>query len=501
MSIGEPNNVVPWPSAGPDMDDEVLDRQEHYKHEAQAGAHFQDADLTRRWAEEDPEGNDYEPLIEGILGKGKIAVMVGSPGVGKTFVALHLSDCVARGIPFFGRQTARSPVYYMAMEDGGDEFQWRCDAIMKVRAGVHLHRRMRVLYGEEINLGIKANDARRIIDAMKKDTTEIGEPFGLVVVDTLSMVMPGADENSSAPMTRLVANMKTIAHETGAAVLILHHPSSNDQNRPRGHSSLLGATSTVIAVKREGPGNQQLSIDVTKNRNGPNATFRALLRQVQLNKRISSGQPITSLVVDEMLDEGTGATEGGGARLTPRTEQAYAVLYNMATKLTADGDLPPGCIKKATFTAELKRQGVIRSDAKDPDRTVREIVGSLNRAGLTSEQTGANGPFLWLRNDPKSDVNPCAPEEALPPPELQSDRSKGGGIENPIKSMDGGTGGKAEEDLAPPPGTSGGASRSPPLGGPALPSAPAQPQSEVKESGMPGGSLGRGPNQEDDDLW
>ena len=251
-----------------------------------------DEDLNRRWAEDEPEGDASEPLVEGILGRGKLALIIGEPGVGKTFMALHLVDCLLRGNPFFGCQTTKSPVIYAALEDGGQEFQWRVWAIIKDRAGKQINRRLRVAYDEVIALNKGDVDARRIIATMQDDAKEIGEPFGLVVVDTLNMVMPDADENASGPMSRLIANMKLISHETGAAVLALHHPSQSNPERPRGHGSLLGAVSTVISVTREGAESGVLKVAVSKNRNGPRMAFRAKLRAVQVGRHEKTGSPI-----------------------------------------------------------------------------------------------------------------------------------------------------------------------------------------------------------------
>ena len=72
-----------------------------------------------------------------------------------------------------------------------------------------------------------------------------------VCIDTLNRSLVGS-ESSDEDMAAYVRAADAIRGAFDCAVPIIHHCGHN-ADRPRGHSSLLGAADVQIAVKREGP--------------------------------------------------------------------------------------------------------------------------------------------------------------------------------------------------------------------------------------------------------
>src|SRR5690606_28105123 len=70
----------------------------------------------------------------------------------------------------------------------------------------------------------------------------------LIVIDTLSRVMAGGDENGPVDMTAFIKNVDRIRHATGAHIMIVHHTGKDVAKGARGHSSLRAATDTEIEV-------------------------------------------------------------------------------------------------------------------------------------------------------------------------------------------------------------------------------------------------------------
>jgi RecA-family ATPase len=63
----------------------------------------------------------------------------------------------------------------------------------------------------------------------------------LIVLDTLSRLMAGGDENSPGDMGAFIVNVTRLRHETKAHVAIVHHGTkASNGTTPRGHSSLTG---------------------------------------------------------------------------------------------------------------------------------------------------------------------------------------------------------------------------------------------------------------------
>ena len=70
---------------------------------------------------------DPEFMIEGVLPEGALAILFGTPEVGKTFLALDLALHIALGIKWCGREVKRGNVLYLIAE-GAPGFKLRLAA-------------------------------------------------------------------------------------------------------------------------------------------------------------------------------------------------------------------------------------------------------------------------------------------------------------------------------------------------------------------------------------
>ena len=131
--------------------------------------------------------NSDRSLIGGLVERGTLALLVGAPGTGKTFLSIHLGLCVAQGIPFFGRDTVKTAVLYIATEAGSSICKriLAYDGIPKdipfavVTSGLVL--------GEGGSVGL-------LLEAIAKAEEETGIKFGLVIIDTLARALAGKDK-------------------------------------------------------------------------------------------------------------------------------------------------------------------------------------------------------------------------------------------------------------------------------------------------------------------
>jgi RecA-family ATPase len=57
-------------------------------------------------------------LVGGLINKGEVSVMVGPPGVGKTWLSIHLAIRITEGRPFMGREVEKGGVAIFAAEAG-----------------------------------------------------------------------------------------------------------------------------------------------------------------------------------------------------------------------------------------------------------------------------------------------------------------------------------------------------------------------------------------------
>lgn len=223
---------------------------------------------------------DPDWLIQDILAEDGICAVVGSSKAGKSFFAIELAFCVARGEPFFGYETKKSPVAYLCFEGQG-RFKYRFFAWEKE-------------HNEQApdNLFIKYD--YEFFNLAGKDIAKLFPNGCLTIVDTLSAAAPKIEENGSG-MKEIVEKAKEISTATGGAVLIIHHMGKDEKLGSRGHSSFPAGIDTEITIIRKG---DSRNWKVTKNRDGEEGiTGNFTLRKIQVGVD-KKGRPITSCVIE-----------------------------------------------------------------------------------------------------------------------------------------------------------------------------------------------------------
>lgn len=184
-----------------------------------------------------------EPLIGGWLDLDSLAVMYGRPKSGKTFVALDLSLCVATGSWWHGHEVVKGTVLYIAAEG-------RRGAGTRVAAWLERNHLYDVPPGFHLEAMAPNLLDTLTVDALGALVHELAPV--LVVVDTLSRVTPGGNENAPQDMGRFIAAVDEIRRRCGACILVIHHSGKDTAQGARGHSSLLGAVDFEFEVKNAG---------------------------------------------------------------------------------------------------------------------------------------------------------------------------------------------------------------------------------------------------------
>ena len=92
------------------------------------------------------------------------------------------------------------------------------------------------------------------VDRLLEDIeAEFPEGIRLIVVDTLARCFVGGDENSAQDMGQFIDGVDKLRKETGAAVVILHHPVKRQRKggaNERGSGALRGAADTMITLAK-----------------------------------------------------------------------------------------------------------------------------------------------------------------------------------------------------------------------------------------------------------
>jgi energy-coupling factor transporter ATP-binding protein EcfA2 len=332
-------------------------------------------------------GDGY--LIKHLLGSTAMAVLYGESGSGKTFFALHLAMCVAAGTEFFGRRVREAGVVYVAAEAGrGIE-----NRVVAVKLSRRFPKTMPfAAITTAINLCTDTADLERLIAAI--NGADIGAAVELIVIDTLSRVMAGGNENQPDDMGALVRNLDRLRSETGAAVIVVHHTGKDTSRGARGHSLLRASTDTEIEITRDET-TKVCTARVTKQREyATDGTLSFSLRQIELGTD-QDDEAVTSCVIEAV--EGAATPQRKPAKLTGGAKVGYEQLKNCmadsATDIPPSNHVPKGAkdVTLDQWKNFLEKAGVINPEG-NPREQFKRIRVTLQSGGYI----GVWSDFVWL---------------------------------------------------------------------------------------------------------
>jgi hypothetical protein len=176
---------------------------------------------------------------------------------------------------------------YFAME-GGSGIAKRLVAYGREKGGAD---GLYVIRGLAAVTGPKARDVSRIIKVYRKLLAETGMPPGMIAIDTVAKALGGNDEDKAEFMSAFTAALERIKSETGATVVIVHHPGKDESKGMRGSSALLAATESTFKVSKG------VVVAEKERDHGKPPPFRYTLRKVVLGTNVY-GDEVSSCVVD-----------------------------------------------------------------------------------------------------------------------------------------------------------------------------------------------------------
>lgn len=181
-------------------------------------------------------------LLQDMLPVG-FNVLFGPSNVGKSFLALDWSLCIAAGLPWYGQVTTQGPVLYIAAEGVAGIYR-------RVKAWIHARNQPAP---DQIRFIAGAANFLDASDVQRATTTiaSMADPPRLIVVDTMARCMVGGDENSAKDVGRFIAATDELGAICNAARLIVHHTGKDGEDE-RGSSALRGAADAMLALKPDG---------------------------------------------------------------------------------------------------------------------------------------------------------------------------------------------------------------------------------------------------------
>jgi hypothetical protein len=186
-------------------------------------------------------------LWPGVIPLGKVTMIVGDPGLGKSLLTLDMAARVSRGVPWpDGTPCQIGEVLLLSAEDdAADTIRPRLDAADALPSMIQLIKAVRE--------GKKDRSFDLEADAAKLATV-ITDATRLIIIDPITAYLGRIDSHVTADVRRLLAPLAELAARRGVAIVAVSHLNKSSGPaiyRTTGSLAFVAAARAVWAVGRD----------------------------------------------------------------------------------------------------------------------------------------------------------------------------------------------------------------------------------------------------------
>jgi len=339
-----------------------------------------------RWADLDAVTVRQDWLIEDMMFCGDVGMVYGASGSGKSFLMTHAGLCIARGAPFLGHATRKGSVIYQAGEGGKG-------LVKRLRAHKQEFRVTEdvpfILLPARVDLFSQDGDEQAFIEECQAWQRVLPEPLSLIVIDTFSTASPGANENASEDMSRLIKAGEAISKATGSALMWVHHKNAAG-DRERGHTSLRANIDTAIEVTRDEE-TKTRTAKLAKLKDGDDGLKLTFDLQPVTVGAYDDGKPITSCVVVPAQAE---TERAGRRRPLPRGQQRF--LKTLDSAIAQFGGVVPGSDLYGVQYHAFRDLFITMCGQGMTPAAVRQTLSRDGNDLWLSDMIGRDDHWLWI---------------------------------------------------------------------------------------------------------
>jgi putative DNA primase/helicase len=177
--------------------------------------------IMRTFSEIKPEVLKW--LWPGRIPLGKLTLLIGDPGLGKSLVTINIAARISRGsnFPDGERCEVGDVIFLSAEDDAADTIRPRLDAAGADVARIHTLEGMRVTLADN-SIAERAFNLETGIATLEDAIARIPS-VRLIIIDPISAYLGGADSNTNAEVRGLLSPLATLAAKYGVAVLCVTH--------------------------------------------------------------------------------------------------------------------------------------------------------------------------------------------------------------------------------------------------------------------------------------
>jgi len=195
-------------------------------------------------------------LWDGVIADGKLNLLAGKSGVGKTSLLCNFAATVSRGGVFPGQKQPcrKGRVIFLTGEDGISD-----TIVSRLRLSCAEMSNVEIL-SENVGKRDEHFNVHEHLGELESEVHQMGD-VALIIIDPITTFMGiNADTNQVGVVRPVCTKLKVLAERTGAGVIILNHLGKNSkasmQDRILGSSAWVAAPrSVMIAMEHEEHGN------------------------------------------------------------------------------------------------------------------------------------------------------------------------------------------------------------------------------------------------------
>lgn len=327
-----------------------------------------------------------EWVFEDYLPLGALILIAGKPKEGKTTLVYELLVNVAKGSPFLGRHTRKSHVLLLAVEEHQRDVRTRLYALGAAELdGLFVHTG---------SLSQSPALLAQLLSFVREHEVK------LIVIDTLAAFWQIENENDASEMTKVVKPLLSLARESGACVLLIHHARKSEGSygdEIRGSGALFGLVDVALILKRHEVQTQRILAAQSRYADTPSE----LVIELRENGYVALGDPssVSKAARREKLI----------AALSDQFEEAESILKRAGLNRTQGYGLLSLLMKEGVALREGKGR------KKDPFRYKKNSSVQAPQSIGTDETLSpigfisSNPPLPWT-NENNSSVQGQEPE-------------------------------------------------------------------------------------------
>lgn len=317
-------------------------------------------------------------LWPGRIARGKVSMLAGHPGLGKSQLTASLAAIVTTGGTWPVDKTScerGSVIFFSAEDDAEDTIRPRLEA-----AGADLER---VFILDAV---LDETGTRPRAFNLTTDLPRLGEMFShigdvaLVVIDPITAYLGGTDSHKNADIRALLSPLGELAAKHGAAVVCVSH-----LNKGGGGEALLRVTGSLafvaasraafLIVRDKEDKHRRLFLPIKNNIGNDESGLAFSVESHSLpggieTSRVSwEGEPVTISADEAMAPQGD-----------PEERNALDDAKEFLSNLLADGPVSSKQIK---------------GDAEGAGHSWQTIRRAQKALGIEAQKEGMKGPWLW----------------------------------------------------------------------------------------------------------